>query len=183
MNKIILDENTGKLLLNIANVSFLAELSNNLFLKSEFFENMDYKNSMYKGIIREKSIGNPLMLQTLLYNLLVVQKDLLDEVEEVIFRDAVNAFVKNCYIEDKTESTYCNEGKKDNINFYRHIRNAVAHSECNCIDGLIIFTDKNINNKKEKCFIAIKILDVALLFEETMRVVQTIVENRIKNLK
>ena len=110
----------------------------------------------------ESGIGNPAMLQMFMYALLVIPKE---EVEnnhwEKEFNKEVQKYVSELY------STYPDEKTKDNFDYYRHIRNSVAHSNCEYydIDGIsyISFIDCNPKNRSKTCEIKMKTGDVGNL--------------------
>ncbi len=151
----------------IANISLMTELANNNFLKSEYYRKMKWScaktNEEYiKQILMESGIGNPAMLQMFMYALLVIPKE---KVENDHWKKEFNKEVQKYDYE--FYSTYHGEETKDNFNYYRHIRNSVAHSNCKYydIDGIsyISFIDCNPKNSSITCEIKMKTGDVGNL--------------------
>ena len=132
------------------------------------------------------------MLQIYLYALLVVPKELL-KAKTVIknnFNNLFSGYIKS--IEDKNEkkyeinSNYENESS-NNMDFYRHIRNAVAHSRCVYrVDNgicLVKFTDQD-NGNKHSCSIEVPtyvINQVIGLLQQTL--MKILNENVCKKVK
>lgn len=167
-------EQDSILLQSLANVSLLAELSNNDFLNSSYFHELKFKNKYFKEILILSGIGNPAMMQMMLYSLLVVVKEILSgEVNHDLDQDIsrINKLMAELTEED-TYSTYNKESKKKDINYFKHIRNAVAHSNCKYITenqkNYVIFFDKY--NKKE-CIIKIECNKVGILLEELQKLI------------
>lgn len=138
-----ISENESILLQSFANVSFLLELSNNRFLESNYFKNLNFQDSFIKQIMKESDIGNPAMMQMMLYSLLVIPKEILSReslaVLDEYFRE-INPQIFSL-VETTTTSTYNGENDNENIDYIRHIRNAVAHSKC------------KFNTEDTKCFV------------------------------
>lgn len=186
--KINLTENESIFCQAIANVSLLAALSNNNFLKSEYFQKMklantDENHQNIKTILTASGLGNPAMLQMFMYSLLVIPKELLkNDYCGERFNEKVLECAPICH------STY--EGEEDNkdVNYYRHIRNAIAHSRCkySVENGVtyVEFSDwiSNARNRSEKsinCTIKMKTMDVGMLFEFLMRELMKILNKTI----
>lgn len=148
----------------IANISLITELYNNDFLNSEYYKSMDWSCAeinkiIISEILAKSGLGNPAMLQMYMYALLVMPKELLGD---DFCKDKFNNEVKKVVFD--YSSTYFNEDCKENINYHRHIRNAISHSKCeyNNIDGdnYVTFKDDNPRKDSQHCEITIKTTDV-----------------------
>lgn len=136
----------------LSNVSLLVELWNNDFLNSCYYNHQMHWSSVgetnannIKKILAISGLGNPAMLQMFMYALLVMPKELLGN---DYCKDLFNKEVQQYAVE--WHSTYPNESNLTSVNFYRHIRNAVAHSRCtysveNQI-SFVTFKDRDGNN-------------------------------------
>ena len=136
----------------IATISLIAELINNDFLKSEYYQKLNWSGSeiniqKIKKILAASGLSNPAMMQMCLYALLVIPRELLNEHREIA--EAFNEETKK-YICSYT-SAYRSEENKENSDYYRHIRNAIAHSRCEYTikDGIcyITFNDQKGKNQ------------------------------------
>ena len=152
----------------IANISLMSELANNNFLESEYYQKMKWScaktnEENIKKILMKSGMGNPAMLQMFMYALLVIPKEKAKNdycMEE--FNKEAQKYVCEFY------STYPGEKTKDNFNYYRHIRNSVAHSTCEyyCEDGVsyISFIDCKPKDNSITCKIKMKTGDVGNLY-------------------
>lgn len=169
---------------DLATVLLIQELNNNDLLDSDFYNNMDWKSGEVnkenvKKILGESGLGNPAMLQMLFYALLIMPKEAMPEKDMKVVENQFNQYFQKFVINNgqcSISSTYKNE--KDNdikyINFYRHIRNAVAHSNCYYENkwGVcsVRFEDINPrNNAGEKCEIQISTYVAGELLNLLMR--------------
>lgn len=153
----------------IANVSLITSLATNGFFGSQYYKNMKWSyggiNQKNISAILEKSgLGNPAMLQMYMYALLVMPKELVgDDFCKSSFNDEAKKVVFDF------DSTYPNEEHQESMNYYRHIRNAIAHSKCDykTIKGTNCVTFKDIDPRKkdQHCAITIKTADVGNLCE------------------
>lgn len=159
----------------LSTTALLGELSNANFLNSDYFEKLTFENESFKTIIKMSGIGNPATMQMMLYALLVVPKELLSRIsynhlETYVAR--INPQVCSL-VEEDTYSTYDNEGDKENINYLRHIRNAVAHSKCKYFSenqkNYVVFTDNN--NTSKQCFIRIECYKVGFILMELQKLI------------
>lgn len=158
----------------LSTTALLGELSNANFLNSDYFEKLPFENESFKTIIKMSGLGNPATMQMMLYALLIVPKELLSRIsynklETYVAR--INPQV--CLlVEECTYSTYDNEDSKEKINYFRHIRNAVAHSKCNYNNenqkNYVEFTD---NNTSKQCSIKIECYKVGLILMELQKLI------------
>lgn len=154
----------------IAMTSLLTVLSNEDFLHSDYYNNLQFSGNdeNIKKILEVSGLGNPATMQMFLYSLLVMPKEILGkeytaysesgvgEVNELIFKLA-----------EKVETTYPDVKGQKIDNWYRHIRNAVAHSKCSYCqkDNIcyVSFYDENPRNKSQHCKITMKTQNVGVL--------------------
>lgn len=142
-------------------------------------------NPFERYLFNQIGLGNPTMLQTILYLLLVIPKELQEQNTTFLDKTAFNA-VAFSIIETGTYSTYHTESSNENIIYYRHLRNAVAHSSCEYAEKIeplpepyVIFHDRN-DKKNETCQIKIKCSNILLLIEELIRQIANYFDNKIK---
>ena len=90
----------------------------------------------------------------MLYALLTVPRETLSRTAYSVLEtyvERINPLVSTL-IETETMSTYDNEDSCEKIDYFRHIRNAVAHSKCNYFSdrgkNFVIFSDSNNNGSK-----------------------------------
>ena len=174
-NKMIsITEEESLLLQCLSITALLGELSNDNFLDSPYFERLPFANEGYKKILKMSGIGNPAAMQMMLYASLIVPKELLsrtayNDLETYI--TIINPLVYSL-IEQDTYSTYDNEESTEKINYFRHIRNAVAHSKCNYFSenqkNYVVFKD---NMKSKKCEIKMECLKVGVVLTELHKLI------------
>ena len=152
--------------------TLIYELHKSNFLKSDFFKNNFFKennpnNSNFKKILNEYGIGNTATLQMFLYILLVMPKEILNDKQ---FQNKLNKKMKT--LNFSIETSYPNENK-ENVNLYKRIRNAVAHSRC------FYTTENNINYVEFKDKIKMEISQVGLMFLEVQKSMMKFLNNKI----
>ena len=101
-----------------------------------------------------------------LYALLVIPRELLNEHREIA--EAFNEETKK-YICSYT-SAYRSEENKENSDYYRHIRNAIAHSRCEYTikDGICYITFNDQKGKNQAWSMTMKTADVGMLLNILM---------------
>lgn len=170
----------------IANLSLLSQLSINNFLGSDYYNTMSWSmpeqnQHNIKTILDRTGMGNPAMMQMFLYVLLVMPKELLGG---DYCKDDFNREVQKYMSSFRYNSTYPGEDTIENANYYRHIRNAIAHSKCEyTIDNgksYVIFRDGNPNNRNEFCKIMIQREDVGKVLDFLMRKLMEVVNEKSK---
>lgn len=138
--------------------SFLIELRNNNFLSSDYFKNLPFEDTNVKQLLPRIGIDNQGALLMCLYSLLVIPKQLLSDKFPSEF---VNLNRRIDIIKSSAESTY--DYDKSNIEYIRHIRNAVAHSRVSFQPNQdVTFCDIDKKNKA-KCTITIPLDKVGIL--------------------
>lgn len=136
------EENT--ILQSYLTVSLLAELCNNQFLKSDYYEKMVFGNPSLKPLLCQVGVDNQGCLLMMLYALLCIPKETIFDKYRAEF-DKINAKIAQHAILDHT--TYSSD-KQGSINYVRHIRNAVAHVKVKFFEGKVQFADEGKNGKE-----------------------------------
>lgn len=177
-----ISEKESLLLQCLAITCFLAELSNNDFLGSDYFNNLTFANEACKEILIKSGLGNPATMQMMLYALLVVPKEILSGTEYIEFEDhskKINPLMASL-VEEETFSTYDNENSKEKINYIRHIRNSLAHSKCKFTvenyKNYVFFTDSGKNSKQ--CSIKIECYKVGKVLMELQKLIMEYYNSR-----
>lgn len=150
----------------LTNVELLNELFRREFLNSDYYKQIwadgSSNSNIFRKVMNAPGLGNPAMLQMFLYGLLVMPREL---VGDDFCKDEFNNEAKN-YVEEYS-SSYDNEGDRSMCNYYRHIRNAVAHSKCEYVSDdkntYVIFYDQD--NRNHSCQIKMKTSNVGRLFD------------------
>lgn len=125
-------------------VSLLAELRNNDFLGSEYFEEMKFGTPWIKDGIKSIGVDNQGSLLMSLYAMLVIPRELMFAQYSKKVVDIQNFLRKKCII---TKNDY--QSQIENIDLLRHIRNSVSHAKVAFIPNqLVTFTDKNPRSNK-----------------------------------
>ena len=117
----------------LATTSLLGELSNANFLESDYYKQLSFSNKNIKNILTQFGLRNPATMQMMLYASLTVPRETLSRTAYSVLEtyvERINPLVSTL-IETETMSTYDNEDSCEKIDYFRHIRNAVAHSKCN----------------------------------------------------
>ena len=171
MNLINLKDEESLYLQILATTSLLAELSNNNFLDSDYFSKMNFSNNSFKEILQISSIGNPACLQMMLYALLVIPK----EIDNNIFNTSyLNNMIDTLIENNSTFSNYNSDSNQ--IDYIRHFRNSISHSRCRYFNdkqgiAMVEFKDNNANTS-ESCIITIKCINVGKILEEIQKILQ-----------
>lgn len=179
-------ENESIFLQGLATTSLFAELSNNNFLESEYYKKLNFSNCTLKKVLNLSGIGNPATMQMFLYILLVVPKEILKSFDKSYEKNCKNAVNNLCIdlVESKTNSTYLGEDNKISIDYYRHIRNAVAHAKCyyEQINNIcyVTFKDTDIKDNNQHCEIIMQTKNVGKVFEKLQLQMMQYIEGKLK---
>ncbi|WP_297712992.1 HEPN family nuclease [Clostridium sp.] len=171
----------------LATTSLLGELSNANFFKSDYFNKLSFANEQHKEILKISGIGNPATMQMMLYALLTVPKEILSRASYEMLESYVERINPLVYslIEEETSSNYDGETEKENINYFRHIRNAVAHSKCdfnsNAGRNYVTFIDNTPNNSKQ-CSIKIECYKIGEVIMELQKLIMEYYNNNHKSI-
>ena len=159
----------------LAMTSLIAELSNQNFLNSKYYKNLQFSNNgkNFREILDNTGLGNPATMQMFLYVLLVMPKEIFKNFDED-FNKKYDADINEVFskLVIKVETTYNKESSGDlsTINFYRHTRNAVSHAKCfyETINNVsyVTFKDENPKDSTKYCKFKIKTEDVGKIFEK-----------------
>ena len=104
-------------------VTLLAELRNNDFINSEFFEGMDFSLVGIKEAIRQIGIDNQGSALMALYAMLVLPREILKNRYETEYSGIQDFLIKHCI---NTTTNYPKDSPE--VDYLRHIRNSVAHA-------------------------------------------------------
>ena len=161
----------------LATTSLLGELSNANFLESDYYKQLSFSNKNIKNILTQFGLRNPATMQMMLYALLTVPRETLSRTAYSVLEtyvERINPLVSTL-IETETMSTYDNEDSCEKIDYFRHIRNAVAHSKCNYFSdrgkNFVIFSDSN-NNGSKVCSIKMECYKVGIILMELQRLIK-----------
>lgn len=141
---------------NVANIALLDALFNSDLNNSDFYKNLqwswgnDSKNTkIIKEVLDQAGYGNGAMMIMQFYALLMMPKQLTPDYNDFCEPD----FNKVCNdIQENTRTTYKTD--KVSTNYYRHIRNALAHSsfEFQNEENVSYILFKDINSKTGEVF-------------------------------
>lgn len=125
--------------------SLLAELKNNNFIGSEFFESMNFGQACIKDELKRIDVDNQGALLMVLYSLLVVPRELTGKKYKQEQEKLNKIFASRA---TKVQTTYASDSP--DVDFFRHIRNAVAHARVEFSPGVsVTFRDSFRNDTFE----------------------------------
>ena len=151
--------------------SFLAELSNNDFLNSDYYKNINFQDKFVQDNLPSIGIDNQGTLLMFLYTMLVIPKQLIESEFPYEFSNLNNVIEK---VKSTAESSYKKDAEK--IDFIRHIRNSVAHARVDFIPNeTVTFTDKN--SIGEVCVITIPLCSIGIFLTALQQVFMKYIEN------
>lgn len=151
-------------------IAFLIELKNNDFLKSDCYKKLPFEDNFIKENLPSIGIDNQGNLLMTLYTMLVIPKELLADKFPTEFAE-LNNIVEN--IKSEAKSSYKKDQKE--IDYIRHIRNAVAHARVEFMPNESVkFTDEK--NKREKCTITIPLVKVGKFLTELQKLFMKYIE-------
>ncbi len=118
-------------------VCFLIELKNNAFTNSDYYNSITFADPIVKEVIRKLGVDNQGSLLMSLYAMLVIPKQLLENLHSDEF-DKIQKFLHA----NTTNTTTNYKYDQPTIDYLRHIRNAVAHARVSFRpDDVVIFQD------------------------------------------
>ena len=121
------------------------ELRRSDFINSSAFESMDFELPFIKHEIRSLNVDNQGSALMALYAMLVVPREIIKKRYSDEYDD-LNIFLESVTYD--THSDYANDSKK--VNFFRHIRNAVAHARVEFEpDKYVTFFDTDTRNNNQ----------------------------------
>ena len=157
---------------SLATVALFCELDRRNFLDSDYYKNIEFPDNddQFKYILNESGIGNPGSLQMFLYVLLVVPKEMLESKSPQYFQKVKSSFniLSQTIIERLyTKTTYKNENNYTDIDFYRHVRNAISHARCYyiTIDNVNYVKFCDVGRNQETCDIVIKTENIGIMVD------------------
>ena len=174
----------------LATTSLLAELHNNGFLNSDYYnKNVIFagNNDNFKKILEASGLGNPATMQMFLYILLVMPKETLTGLDDATIESWENELKSTIQLfspEVEVTTSYPTESSSNlsSINYYRHIRNAVSHAKCvyenenGC--SYVTFKDKNPKNVSQSCEIKMLTSHVGTMLGVLHELITTYLNNQ-----
>lgn len=156
----------------LATTQLIAALHNSNFLESDFYKSLNLEPNI-KLILDKSGIGNPATLQMFFYTLLVIPKSLWEKNESNNHTiNQINDYIKNHVEKSETKSSYKKDAEQ--IDYARHIRNAVSHSRCDFKKEnnvkYVYFYDCD-NNKNSKCTIKISTKNAGNVLNELLSII------------
>lgn len=140
----MISQTDNLLLQSYYSVTLLAELRNNGFLESQFFEEMNFHAPWIKEGIKDIGVDNQGSLLMTLYAMLVIPKELVFEKYQENVIEIQNYLRSKC---DLIKNDY--RTPKDEIDFLKHMRNSVSHAKVEFVPNKSIkFTDQNPKSNK-----------------------------------
>lgn len=160
----------------LATTSLLGELSNANFLTSDYYKQLPFANKDIKNVLSLSGLGNPATMQMMLYALLTVPRETLSRTSYSVLEtyvERINPLVSTL-VEKETLSTYDGEDSREKIDYFRHIRNAIAHAKCNYFSengkNFVVFSDNNGNDSKT-CSIKMECYKVGIILMELQKLI------------
>jgi HEPN pEK499 p136 len=120
----------------------LAELKNNDFTNSDYYDLMAFADPIVKKQIHDLGVDNQGCLLMCLYAMIVVPKQFLENLHSNEFNKIQEFLAANMA---NTTTTYNSD--QPTVDYLRHIRNAVAHARVSLRPSdVVIFQDINSNS-------------------------------------
>jgi hypothetical protein len=125
-------------------VTLLAELTNNKFIESSYFNEMPFGATWIKNELRKIGVDNQGCALMALYAMLVIPKEIIQQTYSSDY-EKIDDFLKTRT--QNTVTTYSTDASS--IKYLRHIRNAVAHARVEFRpNDAVIFKDVNSRSKE-----------------------------------
>ncbi len=162
-----LNQKENLIVQSILNFMLFNGLRINRFFESDYFEEVDF-DSEIKLLLKKIEIDNQARLLTALYELLVVPRECLEDLFKDDFNN-LNKKIRTIVIEES--SSY--KGEEDEIQYTRHIRNAVAHANVSFSPGNYVeFIDQYLVGQevKAECRIRIPLCGLEVLMGELLKI-------------
>ena len=158
-------------------IELLFNLYEHKFLDSDYFKEMEY-NEDTRYLVKKVGIDNQGLIMLTLYALLVIPKEILEKKDYNPDFEKINKKISYYF---KTKKHYPSDSL--NINYIRHLRNALSHGRISFIDNSHIeFRDQKVADKKvvNEFKSKIKLKDVRLLIDDLQ---QGIIGEYLEHLK
>ena len=134
-----LNDKDNLILQTFASIIMLVELQTQNFTQSDYFKSLQFQNTGIKKVIESIGVGNQGVLLMSLYGMLVLPRELNLQIEFPDEYKTVNDFTKSKAT--NVSSNYASDNPE--IDFLRHIRNAVAHSKITMEGTDFLIKDEN----------------------------------------
>jgi|AntRauTorckE5430_2_1112549.scaffolds.fasta_scaffold02652_3 hypothetical protein len=138
-NDINLDQDGNLIFQSYFIIELLIKLKDNNFVNSDYFNKMDY-NPFSKELLKKVDIDNQGMLMLTLYALLVIPKEILQTSYVPDFEQINIQLSSYCH---NTETNYSSDS--ENIDYIRHLRNAVAHGRMSFVNNSHLIFEDEVN--------------------------------------
>lgn len=154
-------ENESVFLQALSFITLITKLYNCDFLNSDYYKKLYYEGNddFFKYVLDNSGLGNPATMQMFLYILLVMPREIFNKQYseyKIKCREEINTLCAKL-VESSTYSTYTGENNICDIDYYKHIRNAISHAECHYFKNANIcfvkLCDVNIYDISQKCYI------------------------------
>ena len=158
-------------------IELLFNLKKHHFIGSDYFKKMKY-NEDTRYLLKEAGIYNQGLIMLTLYALLVIPKEILEKKDYDPDFEKINKKISNHF---DTKTNYPSDSL--NINYIRHLRNALSHGRISFIrNSHIEFRDQKVADKKvvNEFKSEINIKDVGLLINNLQ---QGIIGKYLEHLK
>ena len=158
-------------------IELLFNLHKQKFLCSDYFKEMEY-NEDTRYLLKKVGIDNQGLIMLTLYALLVIPKEILEKKDYDPDFEKINKKISNHF---DTKTNYPSDSL--NINYIRHLRNALSHGRISFIrNSHIEFRDQKVADKKvvNEFKSEIKLKDVGLLIDDLR---QGIIGEYLEHLK
>ena len=125
-------------------IELLFNLQKHNFIGSYYFEDMEYDKYTHY-LLKETGIYNQGLIMLSLYVLLVIPKEILEKKDYDPDSEKINKKISDYFQNTETNYKY----KSQNIDYTKHVRNAVSHGRISFIgNSHIEFKDQRVANKK-----------------------------------
>ena len=167
-------ENDNLLIQGYFTVSLLAELSNSNFLESDYYKSLDFQDLFVHKHLPGIGLGNLGCLLMMLYAMLVVPKQLIEEEFSEDFR-ALDARIDE--LKERASSTYAAD--LEGIKYLRHMRNAVAHARVSFEESEAV-TFRDQNGRGDEFYLVVSLSNIGVVLTDLQSIFMKYVE-RVKD--
>ena len=146
---------------SLATCHLFIALNENKLLDSDFYKKLCLlrDDDFSKSVLHKSGLGNPAMLQTMFYLLLVCPREIFNHTykdDEEKLKNEFNKKASSLATEIDTSYKGENKSKPETINDFNHIRNAISHASCRYYSNkqginYVTFYDKNPKDPKQHC--------------------------------
>lgn len=149
---------------------FLLELHNVGFVKTKEYSDLPFKDSFVHEQMKSMGIMNQGMIPPIMYMMLVMPRELLSNQSSNEYKE-INSFISSLNL--KTTSSYQSDGIE--INYIRHMRNAISHMNVTYDKTGAIF--KDTNKKQEQFSMNVDYQNLGVIVEKLSEVYAKYIED------